>query len=231
MTISRITPTLSQFRQLVRPGGPLDYGPDLTRLLVQVLRVLAGGRQIPPEQRNQIAADLGLPREDAIRFLDQVSERDAAGNIVGIAGLTLNRTRHRLQVDGTWMSAWCAQDALFLPILLGRTVIVESTSPLSKRKIRLMVSPGRLDEVSPPGAVVTMVLMDLDKLSLSSVEAIWATFCHHIFFFTSRDEAERWAVGRTDIAVLSMDEAYALGQEFASSLLAVAQRSSDPLGR
>ncbi len=65
------------------------------------------------------------------------------------------------------------------------------------------------------------------QLSLSSVEAIWATFCHHIFFFTSRDEAERWAVGRTDIAVLSMDEAYALGQEFASSLLAVAQRSSD----
>ncbi len=42
MTISRITPALSQFRQLVRPGGPVNYGPDLTRLLVQVLRVLAG---------------------------------------------------------------------------------------------------------------------------------------------------------------------------------------------
>lgn len=231
MTTSRITTALSQLRQLVRPGGPLNYGPDLTRLLVQVLRVLAEGRPIPLEQRGRIAGELGLPREDAIRFLAQVSERDAAGNIVGIMGLTLNRTRHRLQVDGTWMSAWCAQDTLFLPVLLSKTVIAESTSPLSKRKIRLMVSPGQLDEVSPPGAVVTMALIDPDKLNLRSVEAIWATFCHHIFFFTSREEAERWAAGKTDIAVLSMDEAYALGQGFASSLLALALLSSEPASR
>lgn len=220
MSSSNLTTTFRQLEQLVRSGGLLNYGPDLTRLLVQVLRVLAEGRPISPEQRDQIAADLGVPREGAIRFLEQVSERDGAGNIVGILGLTLNRTRHRLRVDRTWMSAWCAQDTLFLPTLLNKTAIIESTSPLSKEQIRLTVSPLQIDDVSPRGAVVTMVLIDPEKLNLSSVEAIWTTFCHHIFFFASREEAERWIAGRTDIAILSLGEAYALGKEFAAHLLA-----------
>ncbi len=230
MSNPRINFASSQIRQLLQPGGLLNYGPDLTRLLVHMLRVLAEGHPISPEQRDQITGGQRLPREGAIRFLEQVSERDAAGNIVGIMGLTLNQTSHRLQVDGTWMSAWCAQDTLFLPVLLTRTAIIESTSPLSGEKIRLTVSPDRVDEVSPPGAVVTTVLINPDKLNLSSVEAIWTTFCHHIFFFTSREEAERWAAGKTNIAVLSMDEAYALGQEFASSLLAVAQAAIGDAG-
>ncbi len=128
MSTPRINIASSQLRQLPQSGRLLNYSPDLARLLGHVLRVLAEGRPISPEQRDRITAGQGLPQEGVIHFLEQVSERDAAGNMVDIMRSTLNRTRHRLQVDGTWMSAWCAQDTLFLPVLLNRTTIIESTS-------------------------------------------------------------------------------------------------------
>ena len=55
---------------------------------------------------------------------------------------------------------------------------------------------------------------------MASVEAIWGAFCHHILFFASREEAERWAAGRDDIEILSVDEGFALARRLSSSLLA-----------
>ena len=37
-------------RKLIEPGGPLDYGPNLSRLLVRVKRELAQGRPVPKER-------------------------------------------------------------------------------------------------------------------------------------------------------------------------------------
>ncbi|MBI4278994.1 MAG: hypothetical protein HY660_11100 [Armatimonadetes bacterium] len=100
--------------------------------------------------------------------------------------------------------------------MLKQTATVESVSPLSKERVRLTVSPQRVEEVSPQGAVVSMVIVDPDRVELRSVEAIWMTFCHHIFFFASRAEAERWAAGKRDIEVLSVDEAHELGSRLLS---------------
>ena len=97
---------------------------------------------------------------------------------------------------------------------------VESESPLTKEKIRLTVSPQRVEESNPAGAVVSIVVMDPDKADMSSAQAIWGTFCHHIFFFASREEAEQWAAGRDDIEILSLDEGFELGKQFWSKVLA-----------
>jgi len=207
-------------RKLTKPGGPVDYGPDLSRLLLRMMRQLAQGHPLPKDQVDRIVADGGITREDAYRFLPEVAERDADENVFGIMGLSLNDTRHRFYVNGTRMSAWCAEDTLFLPTVLDRTATIESKSPVSGKKIRLTVSPQEVEEVDPAGAVVSIVIVDPDDANMSSVEAIWGTFCHHTFFFASREEAKRWAAGRDDIEILSVDEAYELGQQVSSRFLA-----------
>ena len=52
-------------RKLTRPGGLLDYGPDLSRLLIRVMRELGRGRPVPRERVNRIIDDLGMARDDA----------------------------------------------------------------------------------------------------------------------------------------------------------------------
>ncbi len=118
------------------------------------MRKLAIGHPVRREQADQIITDLGIGRDEAYPFLREVTERDADDNIVGIMGLSLNEHPHRLRVDGKSLSAWCAEDTLFLPTLLKRTAIVESYAPVTREKIRLTVSPERVEDVRPAGAVI-----------------------------------------------------------------------------
>ncbi len=203
-------------------GGLFDFGQDRSRLLIQVWRSLATGGPVTGEQVDQIVATIGIARDEAERFLRQISERDGDDSIVGIMGLSLNDHPHRFNVNGAQMSTWCAEDTLFLPAMLKQTASVESESPLTKEKIRLTVSTEGIEESSPAGAVVSMVVIDPDKADMSSAPAIWGTFCHHIFFFASREEGELWAAGRDDIEILSLDEGFELGKQVWSKVLAYA---------
>lgn len=207
-------------RKLTSAGGPLDYGPARSRLLVQVMRRLAQGRPVADEQVEQIVADVGLTRDEAHPFLQQVAERDAAGAITGILGLSLNDSPHRLTVDGVRLSAWCALDTLFLPAMLNQTTTIESASPVTGEPVRLTVNPRGVEDVSPADAVVSMVIVDPAAADLNSVAAIQGTFCCHNHFFASRAEAEQWAAGRDDIEILSVEEGYQVVQQMASRWLA-----------
>ena len=84
----------------------------------------------------------------------------------------------------------------------------------------MRVSPTRVEEVSPHGAVVSIPLVDPNAVDMSSVDAIWNTFCHHSFFFPSRTEAEQWATGREDIEIVPVEEGFAIGRQMAARLLA-----------
>jgi alkylmercury lyase len=153
-------------RKLTRPGGPVDYGRNLSRLLVRVMRELVQGRLLPKERVDQIIGDLGIAREDAYRFLEEVAERNASGEVFGIMGLSLNDTPHRFYVNGARMFTWCAGDALFVPAVLGQTATVESKSPVSGERLRLKVSPQGVEEVHPVGAVVSIVIVHPDQHGL-----------------------------------------------------------------
>jgi alkylmercury lyase len=207
-------------RKYTKPGGLLDYGPDLSPLLVRLMQELAHGHPVPRGQVDRIIADIRIAPEEAHKLLREVTERDADNNVVGIMGLSLNATPHRFYVNGARLSAWCAEDTFFLPAVLDRTATVESKSPVTGEWVSLTVSPQRVEEVDPAGAVVSMVIIDPEDANMGSVEAIWGIFCHHIFFFASREEAERWTTGRDDIELLSVDEAYQLGRQLSSRFLA-----------
>ncbi len=199
----------------------LDYGPTHSRLLLRVMRRLAKGEPVPGTQVDEIVAGLGLAPDEARQFLQKITERNAEGQIVGIMGLSLNDSPHRLSVNGVTLSAWCAEDTLFLPAMLKQAATIESYSPVSKEKIRLTVSPERVEAVSPAGAAVSMVVVDPTEESMASVQAIWTTFCNHIHFFVSREEAERWAAGKaaTRIAVISVDEGFEFARQLWSKVL------------
>jgi alkylmercury lyase len=186
------------------------------------MRALGQGEPVSVDQVGQMAADIGITRDVADDFLAQMAEHGPGNTIVGMLGLSLNKTGHRFTLDGRQLFTWCALDTLFLPALLGQPARVGSESPVSGARVRLTVHPGRVDAVDPAGAVVSIVVVNPDTADTSSVEAIWGTFCHHIFFFGARQEAEKWAAGRdnTDaIEILSVDDAFELGQLLSSRLL------------
>jgi alkylmercury lyase len=205
---------------LTRAGGVLDYGPERSRLLVRVLRMLGRGRPVTRTDVDGLAPEAGIAPEEAQAFLREVSERDGADRIIGVLGLSLGEHPHRFSVNGRQMTTWCAEDTLFLPVLLGQTAAVESTSPVSRKPVRLTIAPDGVQAVRPIGAVVSIALVDPDRLAFESVEAIWMTFCRHIHFFAAREEAARWAAGRGDIAILTPDEGYRIGRQLADRFLA-----------
>jgi alkylmercury lyase len=208
--------------KLIRAGGILDYGRDRARLVLGVLRSLGTGQPVSPEQLDRIIDEIGIPRGDAYQFIAQVAERSPDDAIVGLLGLSLNETQHHLEVGGNHLFTWCALDSLFLPGLLGQAANVESESPVTRTKVRLTVNSRRTDAVNPADAVVSIVVVDPDAASLDSVEAVWSTFCHHVFFFADRREAEQWVAERDNrdpIAILSVAGAFEVGQQLSSSLL------------
>ena len=123
-------------------GIPPDFGDDNSRLLIKMWRTLGQGQPVTHEMTAQIAEGLGIPFERADAFLRQITERDSNDNIIGLLGLSLNQEwAHRLIINGRPFRTWCAWDTLFLPAMLGETVVVESESPLSGTLVRLTVTP------------------------------------------------------------------------------------------
>jgi alkylmercury lyase len=206
-------------RWLAEESDAGDVGPERSRLQLRLVRALAKGRPITPEHVERLAAGVRLARDDARSFLECRTERDSDDNVVGIMGLSLNESPHHFEVDGTRLWTWCAIDTLFLPAVLDRPATVESTSPVSGERVQLTVWPDRVADINLAGAVVSFVIPP-DNPDVSSVAAIWGTFCDHIFYFTTLAEAETWAANRTDIVILPVEDAFSLEQPFAARLLA-----------
>ena len=198
---------------LNRNGGLMDYGTGNLHLLVQIVRVLAKGDPVTTNQVDGIVAELGIDADASEQFLQTVAERDDDDNIVGALGLSLKQHPHRFIVGGTEMTAWCAQDTLFLPVMLQQTATVETESPLSKEKIRITVGPQGVKEVSPAGTVMSTVILDPNSTDLNTPTEIQMNFCRNIHFFASEKEVAEWAAGRGDIETLSLDEAFDLGYQ------------------
>ena len=210
---------MNMANKLTQEGGVFNYGPALSRFLITMVRLLAKGKPVSSEQVHRNAVSVGLAEDEADEFLTRRAERDAEGNIVGLMGLSLKNHPHRFFVDDAQLTTWCAEDTLFLPAVLGQTVRIESESPVTKMSIRLTAGPKGVLEIEPRTAVVSVAILDPERVDMNSAQAVWGNFCHHVFFFSDRDEALAWSNGRDDIEILSVDEAYEFGQSLCSSVL------------
>lgn len=202
-------------------GVPPKFEPGEAQLLIKVMRAVGEGQPVNSEQASDLIAEVGIDEAKAEELLRAVTERNDDDSIISIAGLSQNPDwAHRFNVNGNSLRTWCAWDTLFIPLLLNQTATVESESPASKETVRVTVTPEGVVETSPAEAVVSVVV--LDNGPVGSVEEAWAQFCHQVYFFTSREEADAWTSERDDIEILTVDEAFELGRHAWSGVLAYA---------
>ncbi len=152
----------------------------------------------------------------AAPLLASWTERDDEGHIVGL-GLTHNPTAHEVTIGGARKWTWCAMDALIFTIVLNTPIAVSSTAPESGTVIRLQASSSGITEADPAEAVVTQRVPVPGQADFSTKISIWGA-CHHSFFFPNHTEAEHWAAGRDDIAILSLDDGFAAARDMAAAL-------------
>ena len=70
-------------------------------------------------------------------------------------------SRFTFHVDGKTFSTWCAWDALFLPAMLNQHAQVESMCPVTKEKIRVIMTPAGIESCEPNGAVLSIIVPNL----------------------------------------------------------------------
>jgi alkylmercury lyase len=183
----------------------LDASDQRTSLTL--LRELALGAPVSSGRLATAARVSAAQITDALDRLPAVV-RDDQQRVVGFMGLTvIDMGNHRLHFDGRALSAWCAWDTLFLPELLGETVRVTSRSPASDEAISLSVTPSGPTDLQPADTVVSF------RLPKTDFDAdVIQRFCHFVHFFASPDDGEQWTRKQPGTFLLSVDDAYRLGQ-------------------
>lgn len=180
---------------------------DSRRMAVNLYRLLSKGK---PVTRAELAEATGITAERVNEVLDGweggVYYEDE--KIVGFWGLTIKPvSKHLLKFDGHTEYAWCAWDTLFLPELVGKTMEIESVDPEAGESIRLTVSPDGVEQISPAGAVLS-ILEPTEEMT----EDIVATFCHFVHFFPSREVGEAWTAKNPGTSLLTVEEGFELGK-------------------
>jgi hypothetical protein len=90
-------------------GVSLEFGSEISRVLVTVMQTVAKGSPVDARQVGQIISDLKVDRKDTLEFLSNVSERDGDDNIIGIVGLSQNEDwAHRITISDKSLRTWCA---------------------------------------------------------------------------------------------------------------------------
>lgn len=184
--------------------SPDEFGQSV---LVKLYQLLAEGK---PVSHKDLAQAMDCSEKD----IEQVFEglkgiyRDEQGRIEGFWGIAaLEETPHSLVVDGKKVHAWCAWDTLFIPEILQKTVQVTSECPVTKKEIRLIVSPKGIEKVEPEGVVISFLM--LEKLDDNIVNS----FCHYINFFTSSVAFAEWKKNHPDVFELSLNDAFIIGKK------------------
>jgi alkylmercury lyase len=193
------------------PGGTSGQRAGAEALLGRpLLRLLARGE---PVTVVQLATATGRSTDQVRRALAAApdTEYDDAGRIVG-AGITLNPTPHRFEVDGKQLSTWCALDTLVFPAILGKPATVSSPCHATGELVRVQVAPDGVTSVDPATAVVSLVTPD-DCCSVR------ASFCNQIHFFSSREVALPWLAEHPGASVVPVAAAYQLGRPIIDTLL------------
>jgi alkylmercury lyase len=185
---------------------------SLTGDFIEIIKLLMKGKPLTYEE---VAKALSISEKDIPDALNKMNniELDDNGNVIG-AGITLNPTRHNFYIKGKHLYTWCAFDTLFFPIILNETAEVESKCPVSDVNIKLTVTPKKIEPLEPAEAAISIVVPEASD----ACRNLRSAFCNKTFFFKSEGAAKEWVKG-SDIIILSVYDAYQLGQKFTKNLL------------
>jgi len=186
------------------------------KLADTLLQLLSEGEPVSAERYAQA---VGLPVEEIQEIFEESqvkgAEFDDNGNLIGNA-LTLKPTRHHFKVDGKQLYAWCSLDTLFLPSLLDKTAQVESTDPITDESISLTISPEGVSNVMPETAVSSIVVPGMTANCESCIPnqtGPESAVCSQMFYFASKESANQWVIDHSDVAILTVQEAFELAKQ------------------
>ena len=187
-------------------GAMPALDPTDALIAVQTYRLLIQGE---PVRIDQVAeeADVSLERAQQVLSSWPGVFFDEGDVVVGFWGLAQPEMPHRFDVDGETLCTWCAWDALFIPEIIGRRALVESTSPGTGEKVSLTVDPDGVKEYSPTSAVVSFLVPER-----SFDHNVILNFCHYVHFFTSEEAAQGWLAKHDGTFLLSIEDAFELGR-------------------
>jgi alkylmercury lyase len=201
--------TIDEMAEAIRSAMPrLDATEQ--RIAIATYGLLAEGEPVTSKAIAQATSNPVGRVEKALDSWPGVY-RDDEGRVVGFWGLTIGRLdpEYRFLIDGKTSYAWCALDTLFIPALLGKTVSVEATDPVTGERVSLVVDRNGVRDLKPSGAVVSMVIPD-GPFGYDVIES----FCHKVLFFASEEAGTKWTAEHEGTKLLSIDEAFELGRGF-----------------
>lgn len=173
---------------------------------VALYRLLAEGKPVGPAT---IAERVGLSDEQVAATLGSWPGVyfDEEGRVIGFWGLVLGEMPHRFEVEGRTLYAWCAWDALFIPVILGKEAHVASPCATTGDPISLTVGSGGVRDISPEGAVLSFLRpegrFDHDVI---------LSFCHYVLFFRSEATGREWTANHPNTFLLSLEDGFQLGR-------------------
>ncbi|HEY8517056.1 MAG TPA: organomercurial lyase [Candidatus Binatia bacterium] len=179
---------------LIRAGGPL-------------VASLMQGKPVSLDEAGRLA---GVPADQILDWWakrDYILECDSCGNVVG-AGLSIVPARHSFEIEGRTFWAWCAMDCLMFAVVLGKEARVRSTCPVTGTPITMLVGKNGVREPSPASVVVTIAWPDGPDIRKS--------FCDRTSFYATREAALEATAEQKDVAVATLEEAFAVGKDLAA---------------
>ena len=200
-----------------RPIGGLDWwdlqrqrlegtsqGTLFFRVAPHAYRLLAEGQPVTLER---LAAAAAVPVQEVEAALHEQpgTDWDDQRRLVGF-GLTLRTTPHRFSFDGRTVFAWCASDALMIPVITGRSGVVESPCPATGQLVTVELTPERVLSADPSGAVVSLVRPE-------RIEDVRADVCVLGSFFASAQAAAEWLAAYPEGMVHSVEDDFRLHRE------------------
>ncbi len=125
-------------------------------------------------------------------------------------------TPHRVRLTSREVFALCAVDALGMPTMLGETAEISSRCARCGSKVEVQAQPDTLSQYHPAEIVVWFPESEDDCCPVAQSR------CPNISFFCIHEHLQAWrqANGHPHGVVLSLVEAFEVGQEIFGSLLA-----------
>lgn len=162
-----------------------DFEPEVAAVRSAGFRLLLD--RTGPVGRQEWARCAGVSMSTLSRVIEDVIalgrvQLDEEGRLLGIAGLSIAPTRHRLEIGGVTKWTWCALDAVGILGVLEADGVVYSTDPASDEDILV-----RFVEGAPDGDAHIFIL---GGGLAGNVRESW---CPMVNFFASRRAAEAWA--------------------------------------
>jgi len=140
---------------------------------------------------------LKLSKKDALEFATRKGELNSAGNLVGLLGLSITPTNHKLIINNQDFYTWCAADTLIFPTLLSVSAFIKSTDPINGETIEITIEIDKITRISPAEAYISWG-------SQVDENDIRCSMCNRVHFFSSENSAKEWLASNKDARIFKV---------------------------